>query len=205
MTMLKKVVFLSKLSLLPSKTHTHICIMSTIRMQGFKNNHWKIWEQLITQTLYCKVWWMGWQTDIQGQIFMPPPWLWSRDIKTVSNVIEKLVEHGIRCQTGSYTNYVINNIIKANITSHWYKSDVAAGPHSAKGLSKTFDNFVVAMVKNLWCHWCRNMAGRIKSLKLWWSLVSAMLHQIFNDFINCNFFNRNLSFSNTGNFFRHLI
>ena len=43
------------------------------------------------------------------------------------------------------------------------------------------------------------MADRIKSLKVWWSM-SAMLHQIFNDFINCNFFNRNLSFSQTNNF-----
>ena len=30
------------------------------------------------------------------------------------------------------------------------------------------------------------MADRIKSLKVWWSM-SAMLHQIFNDFINCDF------------------
>ena len=43
------------------------------------------------------------------------------------------------------------------------------------------------------------MADRIKSLKVWWSM-SAMLHQIFNDFINCIFFNRNLSFSQTNNF-----
>ena len=68
--------------------------------------------------------------------------------KTISNVIEKLVEHGIHCLPCSYTNYVINNIIIATMTSH-YQNDVTAEPHSAKGLCKTFDNFVVAMVIDL--------------------------------------------------------
>ena len=68
--------------------------------------------------------------------------------KTVSNVVEKLVEHGIHCLPCSYTNYVINNIIKATMTSHC-QSDVTAEPHSAKGLCKTFDNFVVAIVIDL--------------------------------------------------------
>ena len=35
--------------------------------------------------------------------------------------------------------------------------------HSAKGLSKTFDNSVVAMVTDLWRHWCRSMADSMKS------------------------------------------
>ena len=65
--------------------------------------------------------------------------------KTVSNVIEKLVEHGIHCLPCSYTNYVINNII-ATMTSHC-QNDVTAEP--AKRLCKTFDNFVVAMVIDL--------------------------------------------------------
>ena len=58
----------------------HIFNMSTTDMQGFKKIHLKLWEELITQTLYRKAWRMdGWtdgqmdrQTDRQGQILMPP-------------------------------------------------------------------------------------------------------------------------------------
>ena len=67
--------------------------------------------------------------------------------KTVSNVTEKMVEHGIHCLPCSYTNYVINNIIIATMTH--CQSDVTAEPHSAEGLCKTFDNFVVVMVIDL--------------------------------------------------------
>ena len=68
--------------------------------------------------------------------------------KTVSNVIKKLVDHGIHCLPCSYTNYVINNIVIAIMTSHC-QSDVTAEPHSAKGVCKTFDYFVVAVVIDL--------------------------------------------------------
>ena len=93
---------------------------------------------------------MNGRTDRQigANLNAPPPRLWSRGIKTVSNVIEKLVEHGIHCLPCSYTNYVINNIIIATMTSHC-QSDVTAEPHSAKGLCKTFDNFGVAIVIDL--------------------------------------------------------
>ena len=62
---------------------------------------------------------------------------------------------------------VINNIIIAAM-SHC-QSDVTAEPHSAKGLCKTFANFVVAMVIDLWCHRCTSMADRIKSFKAFFS------------------------------------
>ena len=35
-----------------------------------------------------------------------------------------------------------------------------------KGLSKTVDNSLVAMVADLWRHWCRTMTDTIKSLKI---------------------------------------
>ena len=78
---------------------------------------------------------------------MPPLTVFT-GYKTVSNVIEKLVEHGIHCLPCSYTNYVINNIVIATMTSHC-QSGVTAEPHSAKGLCKTFDYFVVAVVIDL--------------------------------------------------------
>ena len=43
--------------------------------------------------------------------------------------------------------------------------------HSAKGLSKTFDNSVVAMVTDLCRHWYRGMADSIMSLKNWWRMA----------------------------------
>ena len=47
----------------------HIFSVSTTGMQRFKKIHWKLWEELITQTLYGKVWWTDrhtdWQTDGQ--------------------------------------------------------------------------------------------------------------------------------------------
>ena len=41
----------------------HIVNMSTTDMQGFKKIHWKLWEELITQTLYRKAWRMDGRTD----------------------------------------------------------------------------------------------------------------------------------------------
>ena len=122
---------------------------------------------------------------------MPPPRLWSRGIK---QFLMSLKNWWNMAYTFCHAPIQItsNNIIIATMTSHC-QSDVTAEPHSAKGLCKTFDNFVVAMVIDLRCYRCRSMADRIKSLKVWWSM-SAMLHQICNDFINCIFFNRNLSF-----------
>ena len=81
---------------------------------------------------------------------MPPPPLtvFTGYKKTVSNVIEKLVEHGIHCLPCSYTNYVINNIVIATMTSHC-QTDVTTEPHSAKGLCRTFHYFVVAVVIDL--------------------------------------------------------
>ena len=46
------------------------------------------------------------------------------------------------------------------------------------------------------------MADSIKSLKIWWSMADNV-HQIFSDFINCNSFNSNLSFSQTNIFLSH--
>ena len=46
--------------------------MSITAMQGFKKIHKKLWEELITQTLYQKAWRTHGQTDGQGQILMPP-------------------------------------------------------------------------------------------------------------------------------------
>ena len=43
--------------------HAHIFNMSTTCMQGFKKIHWKLWEELITQALYYKVWRMDGQMD----------------------------------------------------------------------------------------------------------------------------------------------
>ena len=40
----------------------HIFNMSTTDMHGFKKIHWKLWEKLITQTLYRKAWRMDGQT-----------------------------------------------------------------------------------------------------------------------------------------------
>ena len=42
--------------------------MSTTCMWSLKKIHWKLWEELITQTVYRKVW----RTDRQEQILMPP-------------------------------------------------------------------------------------------------------------------------------------
>ena len=66
--------------------------------------------------------------------------------------------------------------------------------HSAKGLSKTFDNSVVAMVidligvDNCIVAMVTDLTDVIgveaKSLKIWWSMAWQMLHQIFSDFIN---------------------
>ena len=39
-------------------------------MQGFKKIHWKLWEELITQTLYRKVW----RTDGQTGTNVNAPW-----------------------------------------------------------------------------------------------------------------------------------
>ena len=54
----------------------HIFYMSLTDMHGFKKIHLKLWEELITQTIYRKVWrtdrWTDTQTDRQGQILMPP-------------------------------------------------------------------------------------------------------------------------------------
>ena len=128
--------------------------------------------------------------------------------KQVSNVIEKFVEHGMHCLPCSYANDILDLSswqlwchIDAKMTSSWR--------YSAKGHSKTFDSSIVAMVTYLWHHWCRSMADSIKSLKILWSMVekkSAMLHQIFSDFINWNSFNKNLKFfSNIYFFASHLI
>ena len=46
--------------------------MSSTDMHGFKKIHSKLWEMLITQTIYRKVWRTDGQTDRQGQILMPP-------------------------------------------------------------------------------------------------------------------------------------
>ena len=54
--------------------------------------------------------------------------------KTVSYVVEKLLEYGILCLLCSYTNDV-------KMTS--------SGRHSAKGLSEAFDNSVVAIVTDI--------------------------------------------------------
>ena len=95
---------------------------------------------------------------------------------------------------------------QSNLTPHWYQSDIIATTF-CQGVSKTFDESVVAMVTDIWCHWCRSMADSIKSLEIWWSMtdvfsgswqtnsVEFSMTLIFNDFINWNSFNRNLSFS----------
>ena len=68
--------------------------------------------------------------------------------KTVSNVIEKLVEHGIHCLPWSYTNDVIN-LSSKRLLRHTDVKVTSSRRHSAKGLSKTFDNSLVAMVTDL--------------------------------------------------------
>ena len=60
-----------------SKTQMHIFNMSTTGMQGFKKIHWKLWEELISQTLYRKVW----RTDGQTGANLNAPWLSSRGHK----------------------------------------------------------------------------------------------------------------------------
>ena len=42
------------------------------------------------------------------------------------------------------------------------------------GLSKIFDNSVVAMVLDLWHHWCTSIADSIKALKILWSMADII-------------------------------
>ena len=47
----------------PSKLHMHIFIMSTKKYTRLQKTHWKLCEELITQTLYCKAWRTDRRTD----------------------------------------------------------------------------------------------------------------------------------------------
>ena len=65
--------------------------------------------------------------------------------QTVSIVIEILLEHGIHSLPFS----VINDVIDLSSTMTSRCQLTSSGQHSAKGLSKTFDNSAVAIVTNL--------------------------------------------------------
>ena len=73
----QKAVIPSELILHPSKTHMPIFIMSTTSMQGFKKTHWKLKEELITQTLYptmqknCLKWLSSKVIILSESILMP--------------------------------------------------------------------------------------------------------------------------------------
>ena len=64
---------------------------------------------------------------------------------TVSNVNEKLVEHGIHGLPYSYTSDVINVYSHSNYDVILISDDVIETPR----LSQTFDNSVVGMITNL--------------------------------------------------------
>ena len=57
----------------------------------------------------------------------------------------KQVEYGLRCLPCSYTNDVID-LSSEQLCRHVDVKVTSSGPHSAKSLSKAFDNSVVAMV-----------------------------------------------------------
>ena len=84
------------------------------------------------------------------------------------------------------------SILIASMMSHLCQSDIIE-----MTFCKTFDNSAVAIVTDLWHHWCWSMAESIKSLKLWWRMAHNVCHasQNFSDFINWNAFNRNLRLS----------
>ena len=65
--------------------------------------------------------------------------------------------------------------IIATMTSHLCQV-TSTGGHSAKGLSKTFDNSVVAMVIDLLRQWCRIMVGSNEPLKIWWRMADSVYH-----------------------------
>ena len=107
--------------------------------------------------------------------------------KKVSNVIEKLMELGIHCLPCSFTNEV-TDLSSSHLWCHIDVKVTSLGRHSAKGLSKTFDNSVVAMVTDQWHHWCRSMVDSIVitnleghghappnfSMTLWTEIISTV-------------------------------
>ena len=68
--------------------------------------------------------------------------------KTVSNVVEKLVEHSIHCLPCSYTNDVID-ISSLQLRRLTDVKVTSSKRYSTKGLGKTFDDSIVAMVTDL--------------------------------------------------------
>ena len=68
-------------------------------------------------------------------------------LKKTSKVTEKLMEHGIHCLPCSYTNDVIE--LSSKRPCHNDVKVTSSERHAAKGLSKTVDNSVVAIVTDL--------------------------------------------------------
>ena len=71
------------------------------------------------------------------------------------------------------------SFIRATMTSQC-QNDVIGTTFCQKGLSKTFDNSVVAMVTDLLRHWCGSMADSIKSLKISLSMADNVCHAPLN-------------------------
>ena len=88
----------------PVKWKISVCCFCLL--QARQKKHWIKWFQ--KNYLFEKIW-----------------SLCLKKKKTVSNVIEKLVEHGIHCLPCSYTNkWCHSSIIIATMTSHWCQTDV---------------------------------------------------------------------------------
>ena len=64
------------------------------------------------------------------------------------------MEYAIHCLPCSYANEAIDLSSKI-LRNHIDIKVTSSGQHSAKGVSETFDNSVVAMVTNKCRHWCK--------------------------------------------------